>query len=57
MYTNIKTEKVVELQLNNEERIWLKHVMQNPFYGFEPDDESPQDTEMRQKFFEAMGDW
>ena len=57
MKSNIKNEITVELKLNNEERIWLKHLMQNPLYANHPDNEEQEDKDMRFKFFEAMGDW
>lgn len=57
MKSNIKQETTVTIELNNEERIWLKAIMQNPLYSFEPDEEDPKDRKMRAKFFEAMGDW
>ena len=57
MKSNIKQEVRVSIELNNDERIWLKSVMQNPLFHCSLEDEDPRDREMRTKFFNAMGEW
>lgn len=58
MKSKMKQETTVTIELNNEERIWLKSVMQNPLYDVDSlEDEDPKDRSMRHMFFEAMGDW
>lgn len=49
------TKKVVEITLviNEEEAAWLHAAMQNPINYDRPEEESTQDSTMRQKFFDA----
>lgn len=53
MRTNITTSIVVTLVLSQEEAAWLHLLMQNPLHGQQPAEESPEDAEMRQKFWDA----
>ena len=48
-----KLTKLVVLTLTKEEADWLHNVMQNPLWNQNPDEESPEDAEMRRNFFEA----
>ena len=51
MITQIKTEKLYTVTLNQEEVDWLKGVMQNPLYAQTPLEESTEDNNMRRSFF------
>lgn len=53
MRVNITTNIVVTLVLSPEEAQWLHDVMQNPINCDIYEMESPQDAEMRKKFWEA----
>lgn len=51
---NVGKINMIVLTLTAEEANWLKTVMQNPAYGCTPEQEWPEDREMREKFFNAM---
>jgi hypothetical protein len=53
MQNTTKQSVEVTLVLDEKEADWLHGVMQNPLHGQSPDDESPEDAEMRIKFFLA----
>ena len=55
---DVETQKVTEvaLKLNEEEARWLKGIMQNPFYGQTPLDETAQDSKMRGIFWTALAE-
>lgn len=58
MKSRAVVEVCVTLTLNTEEAIWLREWTQNPFVrsmgrGL-PNEESPEDKEMREKFWEAL---
>lgn len=53
-----KTIQVTQLTLDEEEREWLKGLVQNPINhrdGNNAYNESEQDAKMRMKFFKACG--
>jgi len=43
----------LQIRLTAEEADWLHNVMQNTLHGQNPVDESPTDSGMRRKFFDA----
>ena len=53
MQVQIDQSLTLKLSLSKEEAEWLNGVMQNPLHGQHPDDEDPQDAEMRYTFFSA----
>lgn len=54
MKSEHRTTRIVILKLEEEERQWLRNVMQNPLHGLTPDEEDPSDKRMRKKFFTAL---
>lgn len=54
MQTKTYVEKTYVLELTEQEAIWLRGLMQNPFNGDTPEEELEQDKEMRFKFFSAV---
>lgn len=51
--TTTKAAVEITLVLDEAEAYWLNSVMQNPLHGQPPEDESNQDSSMREKFFNA----
>lgn len=52
--TKIHTMKTYVLELNEEEAIWLRGLMQNPLYNLSPDQEENSNNRMRMAFFNAV---
>lgn len=48
-----KIEKVI-IEMTKEEARWLKNVMQNPLYDETPEEEHPQNKEVRYKIFHCL---
>ena len=55
MQTSVSAMKTTTLMLNEREAEWLKALMQNPIGVMYPQDEPPDDREMRAKFWTALG--
>lgn len=53
MQVNVKKTVTRLLVLTEEEAAWLAAIMQNPMYGT-PEEESPEDREMRMRFWNAL---
>ena len=53
MKSQVRTETVVILTLDQNEAKWLTEVMQNPIHEGE-EGEDPYDAEMRLKFFASI---
>jgi|LauGreDrversion4_2_1035121.scaffolds.fasta_scaffold590497_2 hypothetical protein len=53
MKAEVKQEVTVTLQLSEQEALWLKANVQNPFRD---GPEEPGDTEMRRVFWDALKD-
>ncbi|MDD5220628.1 MAG: hypothetical protein PHV11_08685 [Candidatus Bipolaricaulis sp.] len=51
-----RVEPKIHLILTQEEALWLKAQLQNPLHNQSPSEETPQDAEMRGRFFEALKD-
>ena len=45
----------INLELTEEEAKWLKAVVQNPLHGQQAGEEISEDTDMRARFFNALG--
>lgn len=52
--SKVHTMKTYVLELNEEEAIWLRGVMQNSLHGQSPTEEPAEDRKMRQAFFGAV---
>ena len=50
----ITTKQIINLELSENEAVWLRNVMQNPLYGKTQAEEEKQDTEMRKLFFDTL---
>ena len=50
-----ETTRKVTLVLNEAEADWLKSLMQNPFNGLSPMEESEEDRKMRLALWDALG--
>jgi len=59
MQTEINTSTVVMLNLNIEEAMWLKGLMQNALLPEDAilEDEAPKDSAMRKRFWDALPDF
>ena len=51
----IETTRKVTLILNEAEVDWLKSLMQNPFNGLSPMEESEEDQKMRLALWNVLG--
>jgi len=58
--SNIKTKTIrdvkVVLYLPEDVALWLKGIMQNPFYGQTPDNEKEIDSKNRHDLWDALND-
>lgn len=55
MESEIETTTVVTLKLSEDEALWLRGLMQNPFYDYEKPEDEPEDMKhYRQVFFNAV---
>jgi len=51
--TGIKTERTIDITLDEREARWLKAIIQNPI-GCTLDEENETDREMRERFWIAL---
>ena len=49
-----REEKTIILEMNELEAIWLKQIMQNPFYGQSIEDENARDKLNRENLYNAL---
>jgi len=54
MEVTTKVSKVINLQLTEDECLWLRGVMQNPLHNVHPDEEESRDRLHRTGLFEAL---
>lgn len=47
-------KNTIIIELNETEAKWLSNVIQNPLYGETPDEERPQNKEMRRLLWDAL---
>lgn len=54
MEVEIKKSIKFKITLNEEETMWLKNIMQNPFSGQSLENEDKQDKSMRKLFWNKL---
>jgi len=47
---------IVNMILDEGEAMWLKGIMQNPFWSSNPGNENPIDKDMRERFWNILDD-
>ena len=56
MQTRTEKQIKVVLELDEEEALWLKAIVQNPVHGERPEREPVENSTMRKRFWDAITD-